>query len=392
MSKGLTILFAVAGGFAVGNLYWTQPLLARIAETLGVTPAAAGFLVTVTQLGYAAGVLLVVPLGDAVDRRQLIAAILTCSALALAACAVAPTFPVLLATLAAVGLTTVTGQILVPLAGDLAREDQRGAVVGTVASGMLTGILASRTISGLVADAFGWRAIYVMAASATMVVLVLLLRALPALPPRAQVPYSRLLGSVFTTVRAHRAVQATLVIGAAVFAAFSLFWTGLTFLLSAPPFSYSLSNIGFVGLAGLAGALAARRAGRLHDRGLSVPATGGALALALASLAMAGFGEGSIIAILVAVVIFDAAIQSVNVLNQTRLLAVDPAARSRLNAAFVTSNFMGGGFGSTVAGILWQHGRWTSVMLCGGILLVFAMLVWMSQRGALATQLPTSPR
>jgi predicted MFS family arabinose efflux permease len=380
MSRGLTLLFAVAGGTAVGNLYWAQPLLASIAEALGVTMRAAGLLVTVTQVGYAAGVFLVVPLGDTLNRRRLIPAVMGCSALVLAASALAPTFAVLLVTLAAVGVTTVTGQLLIPLAGDLATEEQRGRVVGAVVSGVLSGILVSRTVSGLLADALGWRAVYGVAAIATTVMALLLARTLPRLPARAAVAYGRLLRSVFATVRAHRAVQVTLVIGASAFAVFTLFWTGLTFLLSAPPFSYSVTRIGLVGLVGLAGALAAQRAGRLHDRGWSVPATGAALLLALTSLGISALGARSIVLVLVAVLLIDIAIQAVNVLNQTRLFAVEPTARSRLNTAFVTSNFVGGAIGSALAGVLWQRGGWTTVMLGGAVLIGVALLVWLTQR------------
>lgn len=383
ISRGLTLLFAVAGGIAVGNLYWAQPLLANIAAALGVTPATAGLLVTVTQVGYAAGVFLIVPLGDTLNRRRLIPAVLACSALALGATALAPTFAVLLLTLLAVGLTTVTGQLLIPLAGDLARDDQRGQVVGTVVSGVLTGILASRTLSGLVADALGWRAIYVFAALMTALMLVLLLRGLPSLPARRRVPYSQLLGSVFTVVRQHRVVQVTMLISGTMFAVFTMFWTGLTFLLSAPPFSYSVTSIGLVGLAGLAGAVGAQRAGQLHDRGWSVPATGAALTLALTSLVLAGVGGRSILVILIAVVLFDVAVQTVNVLNQTRLFAVDPAARSRLNTAFVTNNFIGGAIGSALAGVLWTHRGWSALILGEVVLLIGALLVWLTQRGHL---------
>ena len=385
ISRSLTILFAVAGGVAVGNLYWAQPLLANIARSLGVSAATAGLLVTVTQVGYGAGVFLIVPLGDSVNRRRLIPTMLVLSTLALVACAVAPSFGILLFALGAVGLTTITGQLLLPLAGDLARNDQRGRVVGIVASGVLTGILASRTVSGLVADAFGWRSIYVFAAVITGLMTVLLGRALPELPPRAHVPYGRLLRSVFACVKAHRTVQVTLLISGSVFAVFTMFWTGLTLLLSAPPFSYSAARIGLVGIAGLAGAIGAQRAGRLHDHGWSVPATGGALALAMVSLAIAAVGERSIVAVIVAVVLLDVAIQTVNVLNQTRLFAVDPNARSRLNTALMTNNFIGGAIGSALASALWQHGGWRAMMLGGGVLIAFALTVWLTQRrGALA--------
>ena len=163
-----------------------------------------------------------------------------------------------------------------------------------------------------------------------------------------------------------------------------MFWTALTFLLSAPPFGYSVSAIGLVGLAGLAGALVARGAGRLHDRGLSVPVTGVALALALASLVLAWFGQTSIVVLLIAILAFDIAAQASLILNQTRLLSIDPAARSRMNTAFVTGNFIGGAVGSAVAGVLWQAGGWTAVLLGGAAALTVALLVWATHRHTLS--------
>lgn len=380
MSPALTLLFAVAAGAAVGNLYWAQPLLVDIARTVGVSTGTASLLVTLTQAGYAVGVFLVVPLGDVLDRRRLVPVVMGVSVLALVASALAPTFAVLLVSLALVGLTTVTGQLLVPLAGDLARDDQRGHVVGTVAAGILTGILVSRTLSGLMAEAFGWRSIYVLAAAVTLTLALVLSRALPRTPSRPAVPYGRLLASVLAVVRRHPAAQVTLLLGASAFAVFTLFWTGLTFLLSAEPFSYGEAQIGLVGLVGLAGALAARGAGRLHDRGWSVAATGAGLLLALVSLVVAGLGAASLVGVLVAVLLIDVAIQAVNVLNQTRLFAIDPAARSRLNTAFVTGNFVGGATGSTLAGVLWHAGGWTAVATGGAVLIGFALTVWVTQR------------
>ncbi len=384
MTRALTLLFAVAGGAAVANLYWAQPLLEDIAGDLGVPSGAAGLLVTVTQVGYAVGILLVVPLGDVLDRRRLIPVVVLASAVALVLAAIAPAFVLLLAALVLVGLTTVAGQLLTPLAGDLADPAERGRVVGTVASGLLIGILLSRTVSGLVAEAFGWRVVYLGAAALAVAMAALLHRSLPALPPRARLRYGALLASVFQTVRRHRAVLPTLLMSAGGFSVFTLFWTALTLLLSAPPFSYSTAAIGLVGLVGLAGALAAQRAGRLHDRGLSVPAVGAALVLVLASLALAGVGQRSIVVLLVAVLLLDVAVQAGNVLNQTRLFAVDPEARSRLNTAFVAGNFVGGAIGSALAAVLWQAGGWTEVMLGGAVIVGFALTVWaVGRRGAL---------
>lgn len=376
----MTLLFALAGGAAVGNLYWAQPLLNTIAGSLHISSGSAGLLVTLTQIGYALGAFLVVPLGDRLNRRRLIPVIMFASALALAASAVAPGFTVLLVALALVGLTTVAGQLLVPLAGDLAREDQRGRAVGTVASGILIGILVSRAISGIVADAFGWRTVYWGAAALMVALAAVLARVLPTLPPSASASYPALLKSVLTTVRRHRSVQVTLVLGAITMMVFTLFWTALTFLLSAAPFHYSATRIGLVSLVGLAGALAAQRAGHLHDRGWSVPATGAGLLLALASVVLGATGGTSIVVVLVVVLLLNTAIQSVNVLNQTRLMSVDPQSRSRLNTAFVTGNFIGGTIGSALASALWQSGGWTLVMTGSAVLFAIALFVWAAAR------------
>ena len=384
ISRALTLLFAVAGGAAVGNLYWAQPLLEEMATAFGVSQAVAGLLVTVTQVGYAVGIFLVVPLGDVLDRRRLIPVVLLASGAALFGAALAPTWVAALVALTVVGLTSVGAQLLIPLAGDLAVPARRGKVVGTIVSGVLVGILLSRTISGVVADLLGWRAIYVLAGVVAWGFAVVLFRVLPTLQPRAHLPYGRLLASVLVTVRSARAVPVTLLLGAAGFSTFTMLWTAMTFLLTAPPYSYSLTAIGLVGLAGLAGALAARGVGRLHDRGFSVPVTGAALGLGIASLLLAGVGQHSIIVLLIAVVAFDVATQAAMILNQTRLLSLDPDARSRMNTAFVTSNFIGGALGSAAAGVLWHVGGWDAVIAGGTSVLGLALVVWFLNRGALA--------
>ncbi|GAA2748620.1 MFS transporter [Amnibacterium kyonggiense] len=384
MTRARALLFAIASGAAVGNLYWAQPLLDFIARDLRTGTAAAGWLVTATQLGYAVGVLLFVPLGDLLPRRRLVPVALVCSAVALAASALAPTFPVLLATLALVGLTTVSGQILVPLAGDLASDHDRGRVVGTVVSGILIGILLSRTVSGLVAAVAGWRAIYVVAAVVALVLAVLLSRVIPDLPPRDRLPYPRLIGSVFAIVRRERTVRWSLVLGGTSFAVFTMFWTALTFLLSAPPFSFPVETIGLFGLVGLAGAIAAQRAGRLQDRGLGLPTIGVAWSVVLVAFVVAGLGARSVVVLVVAVLLLDVAVQAHNITVQTRMFQVDPAARSRLNTAFVTNNFVCGAIGSGVTSLLWAAGGWTAVTVGAAVLSGFALTVWVvGRRGPL---------
>ena len=391
MDKRLTLLFALAGGAAVGNLYWSQPLLDFIARDLRTGTGAAGWLVTATQLGYALGIFLFVPLGDLVDRRRLVPLALLCSTAALVICAVSSTFPVLLAALALVGLTTVSGQILVPLAGDLADDATRGRVVGTVVSGILIGILASRTVSGLIAGIAGWRAIYLLAAAFSLTLAVVLYRRIPTLPPRTDLRYPALLASVFAIIARHRSIRWSLVLGGLSFGVFTMFWTALTFLLSAPPFSFPVTVVGLFGLVGLAGAIAAQRAGRLHDRGLGLPGMGIAWAGVVLAFAVAALGSRSVAVIIVAILLLDIAIQGHNILLQSRMFVVEPAARSRINTAFVTNNFLCGAVGSALAGFLWSHGGWRSVSIAGIALSAIALGVWQAgRRGPLKVAAPTT--
>ena len=384
MTRALTFLFAVAGGAAVGNLYWSQPLLNFIASDFGAPQATSGWLVTATQVGYAAGVLLIVPLGDVVNRRRLVPAMMLCAAAALVLCAVPPTMGLLLAAITLLGLTTVGGQLLFPLAGDRADDARRCAVFGTVASGILTGILVSRTISGLVADTFGWRAIYLLAAVVDVALAVVLYRALPTLAANTRMSYPALFASIGSIIRRERVVRWILVLSAISFALFTMFWTALTFLLSGAPFNYSVSVIGLISLVGLLGAVAAQRVGGLHDRGWSLPASGISWAVVILAFLIAALGRSSVGLIIAAILLVTASIQAVNILNQTRLFEVSPEARSRLNTAFITNNFIGGAVGSTIATLLWSSGGWTAVSLTGAVLAGVALILWaIGRRGPL---------
>lgn len=390
-SRALVLLFAFAGGAAVGNLYWAQPLLEFISADLHSSAAAAGWLVTATQVGYALGILLIVPLGDVLDRRRLVPAVMLAASATLVVCAVAPTFPVLLVAIFVLGLTTVSGQVLTPLAGDLASDGDRGRVVGTVAAGLLAGILVSRTISGFVADLAGWRAIFVGAAVLDLVLALVLLRSIPRTPSRPHPGYARLIASVGSVVARERALRWTLVLGATGFGCFSMFWTALTLLLSSEPFDYDVSTIGLFGLVGLVGVVAAQRAGRLHDRGLSLPATGVAWAGMFVAFAAAWLGARSVVLVVVAIVVLDASMQTANILNQTRALAIAPAERSRVNTAYVVSNFIGGAVGSAVASVLWAAGGWHAVSLAGMVASLAALGVWaVGRRGPLVLE-PVEP-
>jgi len=376
MTRTLTLLFAVAGGAAVGNLYYVQPLLAVIATSLHVSSATAGLLVTATQVGYAAGIVLIVPLGDVRNRRRLIPLMMGASALALALCAAAPTFAVLAVAMVLVGVTTVSGQILTPFAGDLTDDSDRGRVLGIVVSGLLTGILGARIIGGLIAGAAGWRTVFAIAAGLMVVLAALLWRLAPTLPPKTTAGYGSLLRSVATLVRHEARLRILMAFGMISMATFTLFWTALTFLLSDQHYRYSPTVIGLFGLAGLVGTLAAQGAGRLHDKGWSNAATGVSWAVTVLAWLFSELGRVSLGWLLAGVVVLDVGSQAQRILNQTRAFALSDQARSRVNTAYVAGNFVGAALGSLAASLLWSTGGWTAVSITGGALSLLALLLW----------------
>src|SRR3954454_18035342 len=284
LSGRLVALLAVACGATVANLYYAQPLLDTIARALGVSAGTAGLLVTATQAGYVTGLLFIVPLGDLLQRRTLVARLLVVDALALAVAAAAPAFGVLAAALAAVGVTSCAAQILVPFASSLAPEAERGRVVGRVMSGLLLGILLARTVAGIVAALGGWRLIYGLAAGAMLVLAVVLRRALPVVePPEGRLVYGTLLRSVGTLIREEPTLRRRMAFGFASMFSFSGFWTSIAFLLSGPQYGYSEAVIGLFSLAGLPGAWVAAIAGRVPDAGHQLAGTRLAAATTLSS-------------------------------------------------------------------------------------------------------------
>jgi predicted MFS family arabinose efflux permease len=385
MPRALLVLFAVASGAAVGNLYYAQPLLAVTAAELQVSEASIGLLVTATQIGYALGILFIVPLGDFRDRRRLVPLMMLLSAVALAASSIAPNFVVLAICLTAVGVTSVSGQVLAPLAGDLSEDAARGKNVGIVVSGLLTGILLARVFSGVIASIGGWRVVFVVAAGIALTLSVLLYRSIPRLTPKTtELSYAGVLKSVLSLVRHEPTLRVSMLLGTTGFGLFTMFWTALTFLLSSPPYSYSTSVIGLFGLVGLVGVIAAQSAGRVHDRGWSVGGTGVAWLLVLVSLPLAGFGRHSLLFVLAAIVLLDIGIQAQHILNQSRIFQLSPDARSRVNTAYITGNFVGGTVGSLGATLLWSVGGWNAITSAGTVLSAAALVLWFATRnGAL---------
>ena len=382
MTTFLAGLFAICSGLAIGNLYWAQPLLVQITNGFGLSAASGGLLVTATQIGYALGILFLVPLGDFVRRKRLISIVMTLSVIALVACALSPSFIILSLSLFSMGIVTVSGQIILPLAGDLSKEEERGHIVGIVSSGITAGILFSRFVSGIIAGFWGWRSVYIIAAVLNLIMALVIIYVLPEIPRKNKLEsYKGLIFSVFTTFKRHKTLVRILLHSGLIFGlVFNIFWTSLTFLLSAAPFNYNTFQIGLVSLAGLVAAVAGIGIGKLQDKGLSIPALGVFIILSLVTM-MGGFlFSDSILAIVLIAAVFSIAVQGISVLSQARLFALSNEERSRLNTVFVVSNFLFGAVGSALASFLWAQGGWSYVMIGAILISLMALIVWISSR------------
>jgi predicted MFS family arabinose efflux permease len=382
MTTFLAGLFAICSGLAIGNLYWAQPLLVQITNGFGLSAASGGLLVTATQIGYALGILFLVPLGDFVRRKRLISIVMTLSVIALVACALSPSFIILSLSLFSMGIVTVSGQIILPLAGDLSKEEERGHIVGIVSSGITAGILFSRFVSGIIAGFWGWRSVYIIAAVLNLIMALVIIYVLPEIPRKNKLEsYKGLIFSVFTTFKRHKTLVRILLHSGLIFGlVFNIFWTSLTFLLSAAPFNYNTFQIGLVSLAGLVAAVAGIGIGKLQDKGLSVPALGVFIILSLVTMIGGFLFSDSILAIVLIAAVFSIAVQGISVLSQARLFALSNEERSRLNTVFVVSNFLFGAVGSALASFLWAQGGWSYVMIGAILISLMALIVWISSR------------
>ncbi|WP_371798560.1 MFS transporter [Streptomyces sp. NBC_01707] len=373
-------LLAVGSGMTVANLYYAQPLLSSLSQVFHLDTATAGVLITVTQIGYVVGMLFLVPLGDRLEKRRLISLLLAVATVALAVAGFATSFPMLFAASLVSGATSVVAQILVPYAASLAPDHTRGRIVGRVMSGLLAGILLSRTVSSLVSDVAGWRYVY-FGSAVLMALLALALRvALPQQAPTTSLAYGQVLRSMFRLVRTHPALLRRGLYQAAMYAAFSAFWTTVSFVLTGPRFHYSPIGVGVFALVGAAGAAVAPLAGRWADRELARPVTGIAFVVAALAFAVAGFGQRQVILIALAGILIDVAVQTTLILGQHTIYRLDAGARSRLNSAFMAVFFAGGALGSQLGSLAYHAAGWTGVSVLGSALPLIALAYWMSER------------
>ncbi|AXO87620.1 MFS transporter [Pseudomonas parafulva] len=377
LHPSLTLLLSVTCGLAVANVYFAQPLLASMARSLDVAPGLIGSVVTMTQVGYALGLLLLVPLGDRVDRKRLVLTQTALCALALAAVGASQTWLMLLGAMVVVGLMAVVAQVLMAYTAVLATPSERGQAVGTVTSGIVLGILLARFTSGLIADLADWRAVYGLSSGLMLILTLVLSKCLPDAPPqRRGSTYGALLRSVFTLLLTEPVLQIRGLLALLVFAAFSVLWTAMVLPLSAPPLSLSHTSIGLFGLAGVAGALAARRAGIWADRGLGQRISAIALVLLTLSWLPIGFAQHSLIALVCGVVVLDFAVQAVHVTNQSLIFAARPDAQSRMVGAYMLFYAIGSALGAAAATQVYVHWGWPAVCLLGATISTAALILW----------------
>ncbi|WP_078969019.1 MFS transporter [Streptomyces cyaneogriseus] len=379
----LVPLLALACGSSVATVYFAHPLLVTLGERFALGPGLLGAIVTVTQLGYAVGLLTLVPLGDLLGHRRLVTAQLGLLALALLAAGLAPGAAALLGALAAVGLLAVVAQTMVAAAAALSPPDRRGRAVGTVTGGIVTGILLARAAAGVLADLAGWRAVYLASAGVTAVLAVLLRRALPPGSPSAkarETSYVRLVASTVTLFARHPLLRIRGALALLVFAAFSTLWSGVAQPLSDPPWSLSHTAIGAFGLAGAAGAVAAQVAGRWNDRGLARRTTGAGLALLALSWLPIALTRQSLWALAIGAVLLDFAVQAVHVTNQTLIHAVRPEAGSRIIGGYMVFYSAGSSLGALGSSLAYATAGWPAVTALGASFSVAALLLWTATR------------
>jgi predicted MFS family arabinose efflux permease len=370
------LVLAIACGASVANLYYAQPLLGLIRHSFGVSSGTAALVVTVTQVGYAAGLALLLPLGDLLENRKLASRTLVVTAVALAAAAAAPGFGVFLVAAALVGVTSVVAQVLVPLAAHLAPPESQGKYVGQVTGGLLLGIMLARSVASLAAAAWGWRSIYVISAALMVVIALALARLLPRRQPAHSATYPQLVASTVAVARAEPVLRRRAAAQSLMFGAFTAFWTAIAYELTE---QHHLTQVGVAvfALVGAAGAAAAPVAGRLGDRGYGRPVRGAAAALGVAALLLAGFGAASLTLLAVSAVLLDFAVQSNHVLSMRDIYTLRPDARARINSVYMTSIFVGGAASSAVTGIIEQRWGWDGVVVLATMLVTAAGALWL---------------
>jgi predicted MFS family arabinose efflux permease len=370
----VTVVLATACGLAVANIYFAQPILDLLAGSFHTSQAAATTAVTVVQIGYAIGLVLLLPMGDLLENRRLTSSMLLVTAVALVVAGSAPNLGVFLVASVFVGVTSVVAQILVPFAAHLAPEASRGRIVGWVGSGLLLGILLARTMSSFAAAVWGWRAIFFISAGLVLVMSVVLIRVLPTRKPDHTTGYRTLMASVWELVRTQPVLRRRAVCQALLFAAFSAYWTGVAYQLIAVH-HFDQAQVGLFALVGAVGVVASPVAGRIADRG-DRWASGVALLIAVAAMVVARCGADSVVWLGVSAVLLDVGMTAHQVLSQREIYQLRPDARARINTVYMGCVFTGGALGSALAGVLHGHWGWAGIATAGIGLASASFVLW----------------
>jgi len=380
-SRLLLAVIGIATGALAANLYYAQPLIAEIGPEIGIRPGLAGTLVSVTQIGYALGLFFLVSLADLVESRKLVLIAMGVTVLALAGAAISPSAAPLFIASLVIGLGSTGAQVLVPFVSHLVPEAQRGRTVGNVMAGLLTGILIARPLSLFVASSFGWRSVFWLSAVLMVAIGMALFRLMPRYVPQGGLSYRKILASMVGLARDIPVLRRRGAYQALMFCAFNMFWTAAPLML-ADRFGLSQQNIALFALAGAGGALAAPIAGRLADRGLVGPATAAAMAMVAIGFFATGWAAsaGALALLVVLAILIDAAVQLNQVVSQRVIFSLAPHMRGRINAIYMTTSFIGGALGSTIATASYHWGGWTATAIGGGALGVLALLLFATEK------------
>lgn len=378
-------LMAIVCAFAVANLYYNQPILASIAQSFQVSAAEVGWIPTLTQLGYASGLLLFVPLGDRVEQRRFIVIMLLATSITLFAAALSSSLNMLIFTSFAIGATTVVAQILLPFATQLASPSAQGKTIGNLMSALFVGILLARPIGGWIGEQFNWRGIYWMAGSVMLLLAIASSQVLPKYQPKLKLSYSALLQSLWKLVTSQPVLRKASLIQAMLFGAFSVFWSTLAFLLTRPPYSYGSNAVGLFGLVGIVGILVAPILGQIADRGTAKilrSIVGMTIMGAIAAYAIFWQFSTQLWGLVIGSILLNLSSQGALIANQVKVYSLDPEARSRLNTVFMVATFLGASLGSIAGTYGWNLMQWTGACIAGLLLIgVAAIQFWLPKMG-----------
>lgn len=371
----LIMIMAVACGLTVANLYYIQPLLGDIAKTFNANETTVGFAAMLTQIGYAVGMIFILPLGDIKERRNLITIMLLFSILSLTSMFFSHNILMVIISSFAIGFTSIIPQLIIPLAAQLSAPKERGKIIGTVMSGLLVGILVSRTFSGILGGYLGWRMVYIIAAIMMLILMIALRKLIPVSKPVSSLKYTELLKSMLYLIKKEPVLREASINGAMIFAAFSAFWTSLTFLLGSSHYNMGPQAVGLFGLVGVSGALAAPLVGKTADKKGPRFVIGICLVVIIISYIFFFLFGFKIWGLILGVILLDLGVQSGNVSNQTRVQSLNEEMRNRINTVYMVSFFLGGAFGSFLGSYSYSHFGWYGVCIFGIATQIIAVIV-----------------